>query len=551
MTSPKLQISLYGCCVMRTVGEHAVEISSKKQKAMIALLFDGMEGRRSRDYLAKTLWGDSTYDTERAKGVLRRTLADMRKSLGDAFNIFFETNNQDIRLKLDKVEQLTFVGDGLFLEGFELHEAAFKEWLNKKREAQALVSLGPLAARQKNQLKFTPTISVIPLLSLNGGRKGDVIGDWLAEDISRSLARSSLISVISHLSARRLNQRNVTTDEIRESLGSDYAVTGTVREASGQVIAELDFIETASGEILWTRRFASDRDRMFDLNSALTDQITKAVGETIVNEAIVAVRQTDVVDVPNHRLLLAGIGYMHRNTLSAFSRARPLLEEAINRAKGRSELLAWLGKWYILAVTNGWSTNSKRDISLAFDATARALDINPTCPMALTMDGFALNNLRHDLDTAGNRFEAALSVNPNEGLAWLLKGALCAFADKSAEAVKNVGHARHLSPIDPLGYFYDSLSATAHFANHENDKALELASRSLSMNNRHASTMRVKLAALSELGRDEAAARVAAEILDHQPNFTVDSYLSTHPAAHFEIGKRMAAALAHAGIPKR
>ncbi|MEO0542404.1 MAG: hypothetical protein AAFY99_01190 [Pseudomonadota bacterium] len=550
MSRTKLQISLYGGCVMRTVGARSVEISGKKQKAMIALLVDGNEGRRSRDFLAKTLWRDSTLDTERAKGVLRRTLTDMRKALGEDFASIFETNNQEIRINLSLVEHLTFPSDGLFLEDFEIQETAFKHWLNQKRDAQALVTLSPTAIRQKNQLKFTPTIAVLPLMSLNGGRDSAVIGDWMAEDISRSLARSSLISVISHLSARRLNQRAVTTDEIRANLGSDYAVTGTVREGSGQIIAELDFIETATGEILWTRRFAAQKNSVFDLNSELTGQVTKAIGETVVSEAIYAVRNIDVVNVPNRRLLLAGIGYMHRNTLGAFSKARPLLEEAINRATGRSELLAWLAKWYILAVTNGWSSNPQRDISFAFDATARALDINPTCPMALTMDGFALNNLRHDLGVAGDRFEAALDVNPNEGLAWLLKGALCAFADRSAEAVKNVGHARHLSPIDPLGYFYDSLSATAHFANHENDRALQLASQSLSLNNRHASTMRVKLAALSELGRDEDAANVAAEILNHQPNFTVDGYLATHPAAHFEIGKRMANALASAGIPK-
>ncbi|MEN0001947.1 MAG: hypothetical protein AAF940_13790 [Pseudomonadota bacterium] len=551
MAQAKMQISLFGCCVMRTVGANATDITGKKQKAMIALLVDGVEGRRSRDFLAKTLWADSTYDTERAKGVLRRTLADMRKAMGEDFAELFVTTNQDIQIKLERVEHVTFPADDMFLEGFEVHETAFKQWVAHKRQAQSLVAMGASANRQKNQLKFTPTIAIIPLLSLNGGREGEVIGDWMAEDISRSLARSSLISVISHLSARRLNQRALTTQDIRSSLAADYAVTGTVRRNGDQIIAELDFIETSDGEILWTRRFTADHNKMFDLNSQLTAQVAKAVGETVIDEAITSAHQTEAVNVPNHRLLLAGIGYMHRNTLRAFSRARPLLEEAIARAEGKSELLAWLGKWYILAVTNGWSTNPKRDISLAFDATARALDINPKCPMSLTMDGFALNNLRHDLDTAGKRFETALSYNPNEGLAWLLKGALCAFADKSQEAVKHVGHARHLSPIDPLGYFYDSLSATAHFANHDNKTALDLANRSLSTNNRHASTMRVKLAALQELGLDAEAAAVASKILDHQPDFTVESYLSTHPAAQFEIGKRMAAALAYAGIPKR
>ena len=70
-------------------------------------------------------------------------------------------------------------------------------------------------------------------------------------------------------------------------------------------------------------------------------------------------------------------------------------------------------------------------------------------------------NLLKQLDIGQERYEQALSINPNESLAWLLKGTLHAFKGEGEQAVYGTEHALRLSPLDPLRYFYDSLAATA------------------------------------------------------------------------------------------
>jgi len=200
-------------------------------------------------------------------------------------------------------------------------------------------------------------------------------------------------------------------------------------------------------------------------------------------------------------------------------------------------------------VFNRWSTDPAKDTRIAVDSTARALDINPESAFCLTIDGFAHNNLLRRMDIAGARYDEALRRNPNESLAWLLKGALHAFQDESATAVAAAEKARRLSPIDPFQYYYESLSATALLAGGQYTEALDFAECSLLRHDRHTSTLRAKITALHHLGRAQEASAAGLEILRRQPGFTVAGYLRDHPAGDHELGRRVATALRAAGIP--
>lgn len=250
----------------------------------------------------------------------------------------------------------------------------------------------------------------------------------------------------------------------------------------------------------------------------------------------------------DHELLVAGVGLMHQLKLNSFARSRALIEEAIRRAPHAAEAHAWLGEWYVAAVFNGWSTDRARDTQMAQDCTARALDIEPENSFCLTIDGVVCNNLLMQLDVASQRFDAALNRNPNEAMAWLSSSVLFAYRDEGKEAVARAEKAIRRSPLDPFGYFFESLAATAYFSAENYAHALELADQSLAKNSRHVSTLRVRLCALHHLGRSKEARQAAAELMRRQPDFTVADYRKNHPAADFKIGKNAIAALIAAGI---
>lgn len=566
----QIAINLFGACVVRGLPPHDFEITGAKHKALFVLLATAPLGRRTRSFMQETLWGAADYDTGRQN--LRRALADIKQALGPAFADLISATPSDIALDLRKVAFLGQPRGGIFLEGLDVRTPAFLRWLNEIRRDPAQLdglfmaphrplpaTAAPLGVEQVAQgaarhathaaVTLLPTIAVIPFRAIGGAPEQAIFGDWLAEEMCRALSRSHLMAVISHLSCRQFATAAIEIARVRERLGVTYCVVGSLRPEGARLVLDVDFIDAVSGRLLWTRQYLLAGDRPLEAAFETVRHLVETVGRSVADEAIAATEGRVPATIEDHRLVVAGVGLLHRPALRDFARSRDLLEEARARAPLTPEIHAWLAKWYVLCVFNGWSTTIAADTQTALDYTARALDISPTNSFCLSIDGFAQNNLLKRLDIAEQRYRLALDHNPNEALSWLLQGVLAAFRDEGGRAVEATVKARQLSPIDPFGYFYDSLSASARLAAGDYAEALMLVDRSLAINNRHLSSLRTRIAALHYLGRQAEARETAAELLQRQPDFTLEAYRRGHPAAEFASGQRVIAALRASGLP--
>lgn len=547
MSDKILDVNLFGACSVEAVAPNRFAITGTKHKALIALLATAPFGRRTRAYLQETLWGAACYDTGRQS--LRRALADIKQIMGPAYSEVFSSSNLELTIDLTRIRFKGHLQAGLFLEGIEIREPLFNDWLQGIRSNPGqLAGLFSLTDRPHIS-RILPAIAVLPLRAIGDGGTDSVLGDWIAEELSRTLSRSRLFDVISHLSCRQLDSNGVDMSVVRNLLKADFCVSGSLRRARTEIVLDADLLDARSGRILWTRQFLQPHDFFLDHSGEALAAIIASISGAIADDALSHVLGRAPPDIDDHRLLIAGVGLMHRATLRQFVRSRELLEEAARRAPDSPEVHAWLGKWCVLSVFNGWSTDIGQDTRQALNYAARGLDLSPDNAFCLTIDGFAHSNLLRRLDIAEQRYNAALAANPNASLTWLLKGALHAFRDESASAISATARARRLSPLDPFGYFYDSLDATARLANGDYASALDLADKSLAVNDRHLSTYRAKIIALYGLGRLPEARNVATELLRRQPDLTVAGYMGSHPAADHKFGRLAATALTTAGIP--
>lgn len=155
-----LEISLYGACVVRVCGKSSREVAGNKRKALIALLATAPFGRRSRAFLQNTLWGNACFDGGRQS--LRRALSDLRQIFGPSFEQFFDTNNTEIAIRLDQVTFLTGPADGTFLEGIDIKETAFNEWLTARRLAPVKTTGLAEISEPVPPIELAPVIAAIP-----------------------------------------------------------------------------------------------------------------------------------------------------------------------------------------------------------------------------------------------------------------------------------------------------------------------------------------------------------------------------------------------------
>ena len=115
-------------------------------------------------------------------------------------------------------------GGGEFLEGLDIKDDEFNDWLRGIRQSpEQLFSLFS-ASTQPPPPSILPTIAILPFRMVGGTPEHVVLGDWLAEEICRSLSRSNLLAVISHLSARELS-----TSQDRAGPGARGAEGGLLR----------------------------------------------------------------------------------------------------------------------------------------------------------------------------------------------------------------------------------------------------------------------------------------------------------------------------------
>ena len=203
-----------------------------------------------------------------------------------------------------------------------------------------------------------------------------------------------------------------------------------------------------------------------------------------------------------------------------------------------------------MRVQQGWTTDATEDANRALDFTRRAIDADPGCSLAHAISGFVHTNLLKKFDIAQDCYEQALAANPNDSIAWLLKGTLHAFKGEAEPAVEGTEKALQLSPLDPLRYFYDSLAATAAMSAGNYDRAIELAQRSLRANRTHTSTLRALTIAQVRSGRMDAARTTMEQLRRLEPNLTASLYLQRNPSGAFPTGKVWAEALVEAGLPQ-
>jgi tetratricopeptide (TPR) repeat protein len=371
----------------------------------------------------------------------------------------------------------------------------------------------------------------------------------LADELIRALCRSQELNIISRLSTTAFSGRAVSLDEIRTHLHADYVVSGACSVSGDRVFLDIELSETKSGGIIWIDRLT---DRIAGILSGEQHLIGRAIAEisrAIMTRELQRARARPLPTLESYTLLMGAIALMHRLSAPDFNEARAMLETILGRGSHQPMAQTWLARWHVLRVQQGWSTDVMQDAYRALDLTKRALDSDPEFSLALAIDGFVNTNLLKRFDIARQRYDLAISTNPSDSLALLLKGMLHAFCDEGEQAVQDTELALTLSPLDPHQYFYDSLTASANITAGRYARAMELARRSLRANCMHTSTWRVLTVAQWQLGLRREACESAQELMRLEPTLTVEGYLKRAPSAAFAIGKTIAGILREAGVP--
>lgn len=394
-----------------------------------------------------------------------------------------------------------------------------------------------------------PTLAVIPFRGYASEPGPFALGDVLADQVIAALSRSHAIRVISRLSTAAFRANDTSVAEVASRLSSHYVVSGRYLHQGDRVQLRLELAQAPQGDVVWAHSLEDSVHAALQLDSTLVQAIVLGISQALHAHQLRTFRSQPLPTLASHTLLLAAISLLYRLSQRDFDMAHQALLALRERAPRHAEPLAWLARWHLFRVVQGWADDPRQEGQLALDCANAALDLDPDSSLALTMLGNVHTNHLRDLDGAQALYEQALSLNPNESLAWLQKGNACAFSGDGAAALDHVGKAVSLSPLDPSRHHYLTILAGSALTAGDHARAIAAAREALQHNRGHVSTHRVLAIALAMSGQLDDARRSVQTLMRLEPHFTVAGFIARSPGARSGLAATFGQALLDAGAP--
>jgi TolB-like protein len=394
-----------------------------------------------------------------------------------------------------------------------------------------------------------PAVAIVPFDMEGASPSGLSIGDLIADELICALSALPDLQVVSRLSTSVLAERGEHAAGAGSALQADYVLMGTCRTAGDRLLLHAQLFDSRRAEVLDVFRRTATVPSLLADDSPLVLQLVADVTGRILERQVELARRCALPNLAGYTLLLGGISLMHRLSRRDFQRAHELLQHLCERWPRLAAPHAWMARWRMFNVMQGWSSGPEGEGRAAQADCDRALDLDPESSVALTVAGSVRIGLTKDVDGGMALYERALQCNPNDPFAWLLLGTAHAFKGDGKPATSASAQAIRLSPLDPMHFLYDCHAAGTLLVAGDYAAAVARAQRSLRANSQHLSTYRV-LAIGQQLGGDAQGAQATVRrLLALDPAQSVEGFLRTSASAAYAPGKRFAAALAEAGLP--
>jgi len=441
--------------------------------------------------------------------------------------------------------------DGL---GVRIEDLGERKLKGIERPVRAFRALPPglhlsRSAERARHAGDRPSIAVLPFRNVVPDPAHEFLGDLIAEDLIASLSRQTDLFVISRLSTTPFRNRLYEPRIVAEALGVRYVLSGRMQASGSRLRLMAELTEAASGEVIWADRFEGELADIFELQDQLSRGISLRVVPQLRQHELQRARSTRPEFLTAYERTLRAVDHLHRTSREDLDEARNLLEAAIASDAQYDRAHAWLARWHVLMVGQGWSPDRAADVAAANRQVEIALDIDDTDPWTLAVHGLVSGYLNKDFDAAVAAFNRALTINPSEASAWIWSSSVHAWLGHGDEAIERAQRAIELSPLDPHLYVFLAVAGTAHAVAGKHAKAIELARSSLRRNRMYLATHRLLAIALALAGRIGDAKLAAAELLALEPELTVSGFRSRYPGNASAHADSLCAALAAAGVP--
>jgi tetratricopeptide (TPR) repeat protein len=351
----------------------------------------------------------------------------------------------------------------------------------------------------------------------------------LVEGLLHVLAGLRELFVISHGSTAAFTGGQSDVRMVGRALGVRYIMDGTFRRAGERLRIITRLIDVEDGSVLRVGRFDGTPEDLFEMQDRVSADVLATVAPSLRERELGRALRKSPESLTAYDCVLRALDLMPRLNHGGFEEARELLQKAVVTDPGYAAAWSYLAFWHLIRLAQGWTPSATEDVTEADRAAERALVHDPADATALAIRAHFLSYTLHDFVGAAALLEHAVSLGPNNPMAWSLSSATSGYLGECERAVREAEHALRLSPIDPFAYLSEHLLAQAHYLGANYGEAVRVGRRVAARNGMHAANLRTLAASLVAAGDIEAAAAVARRLLAIDPGFNLGTFARRTP----------------------
>jgi TolB-like protein/class 3 adenylate cyclase len=394
-----------------------------------------------------------------------------------------------------------------------------------------------------------PSIAVLPFANISGDPEQEYFADGMVEEIITALSRVRWLFVIARNSTFTYKGRAVDIKQVGRELGVRYIVEGSVRKAGSRIRINAQLIDASDGTHLWADRFDGGLEDVFDLQDEVTVNVVSAIAPKLEQAEMARAIRKPTESLDAYDYYLRGMASAYRGTREGILESLALFLRAANldpNFGAAHSMAAWCHMWCHI---NGWTTDRQQESAETRRLVRQAAVSGKDDAIALSFGGLALAFVTGDCEGGASLIDRALLLNPNLASAWNASGWVRAFLGENDTAIDHLARAMRLSPLDPLMFMMQHVTALAHFNAGRNNETLLWARKALRDQPNFVGTLRLAAASSALSGDMEQARSDIARVRELDPAVRVSNLADRVGPFRPNHLARYADALRLAGLP--
>lgn len=316
-----------------------------------------------------------------------------------------------------------------------------------------------------------PLIAVLPFNNFSPDKNQDYFSDGLTEDLITDISKIGSIGVIARNSTFAYKGTSPDVRQIGTTLGATHVVEGSVRKAGNTVRITVQLINAIDGSHIWAERYDRQLQEIFTLQDEITSKIISAIAQQLGTTKLptqlqqaqdaalqyAADRRPAANNVAAYEEFLQGWALYNRPSPENFVEAVTHFQHALeldpdyiraNEALASVYWEVWKRFWQR---SLGLSQNY-----LAWEKADQYLQKTVQTPSPLSYrvsSEMLLFNRRYG--QAITEAEAAIRLDPNSALSYVVLANAKTFAGEAADAIPLIEKAMQLDPHYPPAYLFN------------------------------------------------------------------------------------------------